>query len=240
MWQIPLRRQFYEAYLLRKVKGAPMKTWNRIAVQTLLLAIGSVLVLSTTTVAGTIPLDARQTYLLTHNDPLAVDSPVINLASLGLFSGMTIDLYVTGTICYYWDGTTCQIGPSIPWSMAGVFSSSSNLGPFNNLNRVTGALYSNGSPVFTIPTFYDGLQTDVPQDFSISAIASDQSGPVTQVKIPIGAQYLFVTANDSFFGDNYSTDLELHFRAVPEPSALVILGSGLLAIATRVRRKVIG
>jgi hypothetical protein len=163
----------------------------------------------------------------------------IDLASLGLSSGMKIELQVTGTVCYYWDGTTCHIGPSTPWSVGGVFSSTSLLGPSSILNRVTGAIASDGSPVVTIPTFFGSIPTDIPQDFSIAAIGDSPSGPLTVVTIPSGANFLFVGLNDSFFGDNYSTDLALRIAPVPEPSTLLLLTGAGSAIAG-LRRKIIG
>lgn len=203
----------------------------------LLVLIGCLVLLSVSMFATTIPFDPRQTYLLTNNDPAALYSVHIDLADLGLQSGMRINLYTTGTVCYYWDGTTCHLGPSVPWSVAGVFSSTSALGPSNTPNRVLGAIPSDGVPVFTLPTYYGDLQTDIPQDFSISALSGSQSGPITQVTIPANASFLFVTLNDSFYGDNYSTDLQLHISAVPEPSPIVSLSSGLISLALLLRRK---
>lgn len=97
--------------------------------------------------AGTtiIPFDSRETYLLTNNDPGALDAIPLNLSSIGLSSGMTIELQVTGIFCYHWDGSTCGGGFGIP-SVGGVFSSTSQLGPPNILNRVTGAIGSDGPP----------------------------------------------------------------------------------------------
>ena len=142
-------------------------------------------------------------------------------------------------VCYYWDGTTCQLGPSVPWSVAGIFSSPSALDPSNTLNRVSGAISSDGVPVFTLPTWDGGVQTDIPQDFSISALPGSQSAPITEVTIPVDAKFLFVTINDSFYGDNYSTDLALHISAVPEPAPILSLGSGLVGIALSLRRKLV-
>lgn len=203
----------------------------------LLVLLGCLVFLSASMFATTISFDPRQTYLLTNKDPGALDSVPIDLASLGLHSGMTINLYTTGTVCYYWDGTTCHIGPSVPWSVAGVFSSTATLGPSSTLNRVLGAISSDGAPVFTLPTYNGGLQTDIPQDFSISALSGSQSGPTTQVTIPAGASFLFATVNDSFYGDNYTTDLALHISAAPEPSPIVSLSSGLISLALLLRRK---
>jgi hypothetical protein len=206
-------------------------------VRMILTLVGGLLLVVVPMSAGTtiIPFDSRQTYLLTNSDPGALDAIPIDLASLGLSSGMAIELQVTGTVCYYWDGITCHIGFSIPWSVGGVFSSTSQLGPPGILNRVTGAIASDGPPVFTIPTYYGNIPTDIPQDFSIAAIGDSLSGPFTVVTIPNGANFLFVSLNDSFFGDNYSTDLAL--RIVPEPGTLAMTGAGLLAGIGALRRK---
>ena len=186
----------------------------------------------------TIPFDSRQTYLLTYDDPGALDANPVALSSIGLSSGMTIGLQATGIFCYHWDGSACPGGFGIP-SVVGVFSSTSQLGPSNMLNRVTGAIASNGPPIVTLPTNNGNISTDIPQDFSISSIGEYPSGPFTWVTIPNGANYLFFSVNDSYYGDNYSTDLALHIRPVPEPDTLFLFAMAGPAIAG-LRRKVIG
>jgi hypothetical protein len=186
----------------------------------------------------TIPFDSRQTYLLTYDDPGALDAIPVSLASIGLSSGMTIDLQATGTFCYHWNGSMCPNAFGIP-SVAGVFSSTSQLGPSNMLNRVTGAIASNGPPIVTLPTNNGNIPTDIPQDFSISSIGEYPDGPFTLVNIPNGANYLFVSVNDSYYGDNYSTDLALHIMPVPEPGTLFLFAVAGPVVAG-LRRKVIG
>lgn len=190
--------------------------------------------------AGTtiIPFDSRQTYLLTYNDPLALDANPVALSSIGFSSGMTIGLQATGIFCYHWTGGTCPGGFGIP-SVVGVFSSTSQLGPSNMLNRVTGAIASNGPPIVTLPTNNGNIPTDIPQDFSISSIGEYPSGPFTWVTIPNGANYLFFSVNDSYYGDNYSTDLALHIMPAPESDTLFLFAMGGPVIAG-LRRKVIG
>ena len=73
----------------------------------------------------TIPFDSRQTYLLTYDDPGALDAIPVSLSSIGLSSGMTIGLQATGIFCYHWTVSTCPGGFGIP-SVVGVFSSTSS------------------------------------------------------------------------------------------------------------------
>ena len=204
------------------------------------IVVVALLLAAPTLSAGTtnIPFDSRQTYLLTYNDPLALDANPVALSSIGFSSGMTIGLQATGIFCYHWDGSTCPGGFGIP-SVVGVFSSTSQLGPSNMLNRVTGAIASNGPPIVTLPTNNGNIPTDIPQDFSISSIGEYPSGPFTYVTIPNGANYLFFSVNDSYYGDNYSTDLALHVRPVPEPDTLFLFALGGFVIAG-LRRKLIG
>ncbi len=204
------------------------------------ILVGGLLLTALPLSAGTtiIPFDSRQTYLLTYNDPGALDATPVTLSSIGFSSGMTIGLQATGIFCYHWDGSTCPGGFGIP-SVAGVFSSTSQLGPFNMLNRVTGSIASNGPPIVTLPTNNGNILTDIPQDFSISSIGEYPSGPFTWVTIPTGANYLFFSVNDSYYGDNYSTDLALHIMPAPEPDTLFLFAVGGPVIAG-LRRKVIG
>ena len=216
----------------------PVKT--NIYMRIFVIVVGGLLLTALPLSAGTtiIPFDSRQTYLLTYNDPGALDANPVALSSVGLSSGMTIDLQATGIFCYHWNGSTCPNGFGIP-SVVGVFSSTSQLGPSNILNRVTGAIASNGPPIVTLPTNNGNIPTDIPQDFSITSIGEYPAGPFTVVTIPNGANYLFFSVNDSYYGDNYSTDLALHIRPAPEPDTLFLLATGGPVIAG-LRRKVIG
>jgi len=216
----------------------PIKT--NIYMRTLVILVGGLLLTALPLSAGTtiIPFDSRQTYLLTNNDPGALDAIPLSLSSIGLSSGMTIGLQVTGSFCYYWNGSTCVSGFITP-SVGGIFSSTSQLGPSNMLNRVTGAIASNGPPIWTYPTYFGTVSTDIMQDFTISAIGESLTGPFTDVTIPSGANFLFFSVNDGLYGDNYSTDLALRIRPVPEPDTLFLFAMGGPVIAG-LRRKVIG
>ena len=104
-------------------------------------------------------------------------------------------------------------------------------------DRVTGAIGSDGPPISTLSTNNGNVATDIPQDFSISSIGEYPMGPFTTVTIPNGANYLFFGVNDSYYGDNYSTDLALHIAPVPEPATLLLLAAGGPVIAG-LRRKI--
>ena len=211
---------------------------TNISIRIFVIVVAGLLLAALPLSAGTtiIPFDSRQTYLLTNNDPGALDAIPLSLSSIGLSSGMTIELQVTGIFCYYWDGSSCVSGFITP-SVGGVFSSTSQLGPSNILNRVTGAIASNGPPIWTYPTYFGTVSTDIMQDFTISAIGESLTGPFTEVTIPSGANFLFFSVNDGLYGDNYSTDLALHVQPVPEPHTLILLAMAGPVIA-RMRRKV--
>jgi hypothetical protein len=213
---------------------------TNISMRIFVIVVGGILftALPSSAATTTIPFDSRQTYLLTYDDPGALDANPIALSSMGLSSGMTIGLQATGIFCYHWTVSTCPGGFGIP-SVVGVFSSTSQLGPSNLLNRVTGAIASNGPPIVTLPTNNGNIPTDIPQDFSISSIGEYPSGPFTWVTIPNGANYLFFSVNDSYYGDNYSTDLALHIMPAPELNTVFLFAVGVPVIAG-LRRKVIG
>ncbi len=77
----------------------------------------------------------------------------------------------------------------------------------------------------TTPTFFGGVTTDIPEDFSITD---------TVIQIPLGATHLFVAPHDSFYGDNTDPDgdyaVRIGIAAVPEPGTLLLLSSGLAAL----------
>ncbi|MCC2670471.1 MAG: hypothetical protein K0Q72_2942, partial [Armatimonadetes bacterium] len=89
-------------------------------------------------------------------------------------------------------------------SMIGVFSSTDVLDPAADSHRVPGAIDA-GTDVFSIPTFVGAQPTDIPEDFAIT-------GGGTDLTIPAGAQFLFVSPNDSFFSDNSDPDGDYTIR----------------------------
>src|SRR6516225_5932475 len=94
----------------------------------------------------TIPINSQATYLLTFSDPDALNAPPIDLSLLGLRAGDMITLQVTGDFSY------CRYCPDLineiaPYQAAGVFSSTAELRSADQLNRVPGAIASDGLPI---------------------------------------------------------------------------------------------
>src|SRR5882762_3055771 len=154
--------------------------------------------------ALTIPTNPTAAYIHINQDPQATDTVPINLQALGIAEGDTIQLQSLGSYSPYTGCSLCI--PPIPGvpetatSMIGVFSSTSTLLPSTFLNRVPDAIDAGVAPFFTPFTLYGNQFTDIPQDFFISS-----SVPLT-VQVPLGAKYLFVAANDGFYGDNGDAD----------------------------------
>lgn len=151
----------------------------------------------------TIPLNSQATYLLTFADPNALNAPPIDLSLLGLHAGDAITLQVTGDLAYcrfvFCQGLQNEIPP---YQAAGVFSSTSTLLSADQLNRVPGAIASNGPPINTGNTYNGSLSTDISQDFNIGVAGNPFNSSPTLLTIPTGASFLFAAVVDSFYGDN--------------------------------------
>ncbi len=137
-----------------------------------------------------IGIDARCTFLRT-NDENALPSWPINLANLGLKPGDLIQLDVMGSFSFASGQQPDEVRQTI-----GVFSSSATLLSGDRLNRVAGAIDA-GTEAVTEPTLYGRRDTDIAQDFPIAS---------TKVRIPAGARFLFVAAQDIFYSDNADPD----------------------------------
>ena len=141
-----------------------------------------------------ISVNPQATYLHTNIDPAALPAAAIDLSELGLQPGDPIRLDRLGAF-------DAGSGFTNQQSMVGVFSSTADLAPSSEAHRVPGAVEA-GAEVETRRTFNPsptGEPTDIPEDFAIT-------GTGTVVTIPTGAQFLFVSPNDSYFTDN--SDLE--------------------------------
>ena len=200
-------------------------------IRVLICAAACLAGVSTAAHADVFGIDPRTTFLRTNNDPGALGAFAIDLSALSFAvdAGDTLLLeglgdFRPGTSAGHFDASK---------SLLGVFSSSTTLLGASNLNRVVGALEA-GADVVSSATFFGAVPTDIPQDFLIysSAVAS------VLVQVPVGAQFLFVAPNDSFYGDNSDPDGDFGLRitsAIPEPGtyALLLAGLGLLGFAAR-------
>ncbi len=139
----------------------------------------------------TIPVNPLSSYLLTNNDPSALNAVPISLAALGLKPGDDITVSTVGDMSWCWPWGC----PEETVTACGVFSASATLLPANVLNRVPSAkspagafnACANGS------TLFGNIPTDIPQDFWLDG---------TKVRVPDGAHYLFAAVPDIYYGDN--------------------------------------
>jgi hypothetical protein len=165
---------------------------------TLTLAAVSSLVPVAAEAQDVLPVNPQATYLHTANaDANALPTVAINLSALGLQPGDPIRLERLGDFAP---------GGSFPdqVSMIGVFSSTDILDPATDTHRVPGAIDA-GTNVFSLPTFIGAQPTDIPEDFAIT-------GAGVVLAIPAGAQFLFVSPNDSYFSDNSDPDGDYTLR----------------------------
>jgi hypothetical protein len=147
-------------------------------------------------------LDPKTTYIRVVSD-VSIDSTPISLASLGVGPGDRLVITRQGT------------HSSNQSAMGAVFSSSTTLLSRDQLNRVQGAIASDGPAVFSSNSFQGSQPTDIPQDFAVS-------GTGTAVTVPAGAAYLFVGTLDSFFADNTDPDGDFGFRIELSSLACVV------------------
>jgi T5SS/PEP-CTERM-associated repeat protein len=171
-----------------------------------------------------IVINPNATYLRTNADPLAIDAIAINLATLGIAAGDLISIEQSGE----YDGNGAAAGGDA-FDLVGVFSTSTTLTASSNLNRVTGAIAATNvfgaatPPFITSPTSTGGLATDIAADVLIP-VAEDNL-----VIVPVSATTLFVTPNDSFFGDN--TDIDNDFGIdIYRPMGVGLTGVGTVTI----------
>jgi hypothetical protein len=168
-----------------------------------------------------IMINPKNTYLMVNNDP-ADDAVPIDLAALGISPGAILRLTTLGAfnngIGFISDG------------MTGVFSSNSVLLAQNQLHRVPGAIAA-GTGALTQSTYFGNLATDIPQDFFIQ---SPQPPPAPfsttnlSVRVPPSAAFLFVSAYDSLFVDDYDYPAD-HFRVRLELGSETILKTTLIS-----------
>ena len=115
---------------------------------------------------------------------------VIDLGSLGIVPGQVIGLSSSGF--YVWG--IGQADEARSTNM--VFSTSSELLPYTELNRVPGAIPATMPAIFTTNTCYlpAGQTTDIGEDFAINVPEI--------VTVPAGAAFLFIGTYDCAYWDN--------------------------------------
>jgi hypothetical protein len=156
------------------------------------------------------------TFLRTNNDPPpTTDAKPINLAALGFAPGDKIRIQRIGAYSYG------RGYPDTAVDMIGLFSTSDVLLPGYNQRRVLGAIASAANPVFTVPTYYGNLDTNIDEDFWISNTGTSE----ISVEIPAGAKFLFVAAPDGVYKDNSdpNNDFAVWIHYPPSPLKVTLL-----------------
>jgi hypothetical protein len=146
---------------------------------------------------ATIGISGVWTYLYVPavEPPGAAPAVPIELAPLGLAAGDTLRLEQLG------DFSNGPAGDTLT-RMIGVFSGSGVLLAPELRYRVQDAIDA-GTDFVTGTAYWDGLPTDIPEDFWIDDI---------EIVIPAGATHLFVTAYDTGYWDNGDPDGDFAVR----------------------------
>lgn len=181
--------------------------------------------------AAVVSLNPQATFLHTNESTPTPSALAVRLSDYGFVAGDRIRLEVLGDIDNGPGGDTFTF-------TVGLFSSSNTLLAPSLLNRVPGALASDGTPIVTLPTFFGNQATDIAEDFGFDTPDG------TIVTVPTGALYLFLAKTDQLYQDNSDPDGDYGVRLsrvtaeVPEPAsaALLLLGLALLGMRPWSRR----
>ncbi len=126
-----------------------------------------------------------------------VESPtIVDLRANGILGNMLIMISFQGQICYDLSQDPPQYSNILQHELLGVFSTSNQLRPISELNRVPGAI-DYGKDAISGETWFDERTTDIPQDFEIT--------PDMEVFVPSNAKYLFICTIDVYYPDNLGT-----------------------------------
>lgn len=157
--------------------------------------------------AGTVRVDARQTYLRTYGDD-ALDAPAVSLAGLGVEPGRTACFESSGDYLVVSDVRASDRRETL---VTAVFTAERGLHPATVAIRSRLVAPVNaGSDVVTPNTYVEDRPTDIEEDF-----AADDAC----VLVPSEARYVYFSAVDDFYADN--TDLRegglpLRVRVTPQ------------------------
>jgi hypothetical protein len=174
-----------------------------------------------------VPLDSTATYLHTYNDnPTPPPALALRLSDYGLAAGDRLFLQAQGDI------DNGPGGDNFDFTM-GVFSSSTLLLGNEQRYRIVDAIASDGPGFVSSVTYSGSHPTDIPQDFGF-----DKAG--TFVTVPVGAVFLFLAKNDSWYHDNTDPDHDygvlIGLAPVPEPATWALWAAGLAAVGRLARR----
>jgi len=160
-----------------------------------------------------------------------VEEPtIVDLVAKGYNEGDSITISYSGEYHYraFWDGAgvlaETYSGDEIP--LLGLFSYSKDLYSIDELNRVPGAI-DYGDDVFTEGTYFQGYQTDVPEDFRIEPYSG------ASITIPESAKYLFLCVYDGFYPDNVG-DIQITIQGGQQSAfpieLIIILAAAVCAV----------